>query len=476
LHWAGAVSLGGSWSVVRFAFGGGSLLALATLAFASDPAVAQTIQEEGGRIPGVPTESIATSLPKGLADPGGVRSRLDKYGIQLGLNYIGEVLGNPTGGFKQSTHFDGRLELWVDIDMEKMIGWKGLNFFANGYQIHGTSISAANLGVLMPVSFIEALPATRLLEMFFDQKLFNDKVSIRFGQQAVDSEFILSEGGGAFLNATWGWSSISAADTPNGGPAYPLSTPGVRIAVNPNDNFGLMVGVFNADPAPDCPPDKDPQLCNPHGLEFPIDGPPLLMAEGAYKYNKGAGQLPGTVKVGGWYQWGDFEHPRFDRDGGLIAISAADPRIIDGNYGLYAIIDQMIYRLPGDGDPKGISIFSRVIGAPSDRNLIDIYWEAGLTFFGMMPSRPHDILGIGFVYTGISNQVSAFQRDSGESIISDYEALLEIAYTAEIVPGWTVQPDFQYFWNPGGRVPDPDDPAQAVPNAAVLGLRTTIKY
>ena len=34
--------------------------------------------------------------------------------------------------------------------------------------------------------------------------------------------------------------------------------------------------------------------------------------------------------------------------------------------------------------------------APSDGNIVDIYWEAGLTFFGVLPSRPNDILGIGF--------------------------------------------------------------------------------
>jgi len=437
--------------------------------------MAQTIQEEGGRVPGIPEPSIASSLPRHLADPGGVRSRLAKHGIQFEVHYIGEGLGNPTGGFKQSTHYDGRLELAFEIDMEKMIGWKGLTFFNNWYQIHGTSITLDNLGVLKTVSFIEALPTTRLFELYFDQKLFNDKVSIRFGQLAVDAEFMLSEGGSAFLNASWGWPSITALDMPNGGPAYPFAVPAVRLAFDPNDQLKLRVGLFNGDPAGPC--DTDPQICNRHNLEFRIKDPPLLYVEGVYKHHQGAGQLPGTIKLGGWRHWDDFEHPRFDREGGLIAISGGLPRIINGNYGLYAIIDQMIYRVPGEGDPKGISVFGRVIGAPSDSNNADIYWEAGLTFFGVMPSRPDDILGIGFAYTGISDQVAAFERDSGETIISSYEALLEIAYTAEIIPGWYLQPDFQYFWNPGGRlVPNPDDPTKPIPNAAVLGLRTTINY
>jgi porin len=39
-----------------------------------------------------------------------------------------------------------------------------------------------------------------------------------------------------------------------------------------------------------------------------------------------------------------------------------------------------------------------------------------------------------------------------------------------------LQPDFQYFWNPGGHSGNPEDPTIAIPNAAVFGLRTTINY
>jgi len=273
----------------------------------------------------------------------------------------------------------------------------------------------------------------------------------------------LSDGAGAFLNGTWGWPTIAAEDLPGSGPAYPLATPGVRLGLYPNDQTTLLVALYNGDPASPCGAGIA-QICNKHGLDLEFNGPPLLFAEGAYKYHQGEGQLPGTIKVGGWQHFGNFETLR------------NPDSIIDGNYGIYAIIDQMIYRMPGEGDPKGISVFGRVIGAPSNRNLVDFYWEAGLTFFGVMPSRPNDILGIGFGYVGISSDEAARQRAEGELITSTYGAGVEVSYTAEIVPGWYLQPDFQYFWNPGGRAPDPNDPTKAIPNASVLGLRTTINY
>ena len=134
----------------------------------------------------------------------------------------------------------------------------------------------------MPVSSLEATDATRLFELWFEQHLFDDRLAVKIGQLAADAEFIISEGGGNFLNGTWGWPSLTAGDLPSGGPAYPLATPGVRVAVNPNEKIGLLIGVYNGDPAPQCASD-DPQVCNPHGLDFELDDPPLLMVEGVYQ-------------------------------------------------------------------------------------------------------------------------------------------------------------------------------------------------
>jgi len=106
------MSLGRLWSVGVSAFSGGGVLTFAALAFVGVPAMAQQAGEEVvGGIAGIPEDSIATSLTRDLADPGGVRSRLAKHGIQFGVNYIGEVLGNPSAGIKQSTHYDGLLEV-----------------------------------------------------------------------------------------------------------------------------------------------------------------------------------------------------------------------------------------------------------------------------------------------------------------------------------------------------------------------------
>lgn len=407
-----------------------------------------------------------------IIDPGGVRRALAGHGIEVSASYVGEAFGNPTGGFKQGTKYDGVLALSLNAHLEKMGLWKGLCFHTDGFQIHGQSITADNIGSLMPVSNLEATPATRLFELWLEQHMFGDKLAVRVGQLAADAEFIISEGGGFFLNGTWGWPSITAADMPSGGPAYPLATPGVRVAITPNDKFQLLVGLYNGDPAgPNC--QGDPQVCNNNGLDFRLDSPPLLMVEGAYAYNQD--RLPGTIKIGGWNHFGTFEDQRFDVGGNLIAVTGPPGRPLDNNWGLYGIIDQLVWRVPGSEDPKGVAVFARFIGAPADRNLVDFYADGGVTFSGMIPRRPDDSFAIGLAYTGISDRVSAFDVDSGLPVTRNYEALLEICYTMQLATGWTLQPDFQYIWQPGGNVPN-ESGNGAVGDVAVLGARTTISF
>ena len=60
----------------------------------------------------------------------------------------------------------------------------------------------------------------------------------------------------------------------------------------------------------------------------------------------------------------------------------------------------------------------------------------------------------------------------------DYEAVVEVTYQARIAPWWVLQPDLQLFFHPGGHnaAPFPAPPGQPIPNALVLGVRSTITF
>ena len=191
---------------------------------------------------GIPSDVIAP------IDVGHLRKSLADAGFAVGGFYVGETFAN-TGGIHQGATYDGVLWTYLLGDLHKSGLWRGLCFYADSYQIHGQSITA-NIGSLVTVSGYEALPSTRLSELWLEQHLFNDQLTIRVGQLTADTEFLLSSGSSYFLDSTWSWATRPSSNLPGGGPVYPLSSPGVRLAVNPNDKWSLMVGVYNGDPAP----------------------------------------------------------------------------------------------------------------------------------------------------------------------------------------------------------------------------------
>jgi porin len=374
------------------------------------------------------------------------------------------------------------------------MGSKGGSTHVNGFWIQGHGLSAYYVGNLLTVSNIEALPTVRLFEAWFEQKLFDDKVSVRLGQLAADSEFITSDYAGLFINGTFGWPGITANDLPSGGPAYPLATPALRVKFDPTPNQSFLIAVFNGDPAGPGLVDQDPQLRDKYGVNFRVQDPPFVIGEAQFKYKSPTG-LPGTLKFGAWYHFGSFDDQRIGSGGILLADednSNGIPVTHRSNTGVYAVLDQQLLRLPDAEPDKGVGMFARVSAAPSDRNLIDLYMDAGLTFKGLVSSRPDDAFGVAVAYARISHQARLFDRDvawfatlpaEDGSVglpppIRDYEAVLELTYQAQIVPGWTVQPDVQFVFHPGGHVADPVDPDGLRPlrNATVLELRTTVRY
>ena len=432
---------------------------------------------------GIPSPSIATSLPAN-GDPFGTRAALAGAGITYGFNYTGEVLGNPAGGLKQDAVYDGLLKGYLDADLEKIFGWRNLSFHTSGFQIHSTDhFTADNIGSLVTSSNIESFDSTLLFELWLEQTFVDNKVSLRFGQLAADTEFLISDTAGLFIANTFGWAILPSVNLPTGGPIYPLATPGVRLRFDPNEAFAALIAVYNGNPV-------DPRFDPPrgrerYGLAFRIDDPPLVLGEMQWKYNrdKDASFLPGTIKVGGWQHFGQFDDQRFGSDGLSLANPASNGIAAQrrGSFGIYGIIDQQLYQVPGAEQGKGVSAFARVMAGPDDTSAVSFYADGGVVFSGLVAGRPNDAFGFALAYSKISGSAIALDEDArafgAGALVRDGELDLEINYQAEIVSGWTVQPMFQYIWHPGGNVANPGDLAGgAIPDAAVLNLRTTVNY
>lgn len=431
--------------------------------------------------PGAPS---ITALIPALAD---LKNGLLDRGINFQLSYIQDTFGNPAGGVKQGATYGSVVYMAIDADLEKFASLPGTTFRVNAYQIQGRNLSEDNIFNYSTISGFAARPTTRLFELWVEQKLLSDFASIRIGQLTADNQFFISEfGNSLFANVTFGWSNLFIQDLPGGGgPNYPLATPGVRLAVNPTDRLTLLAAVFNGDPAGTGFTGLQ-ELEDPSGTNFRLRDPPFLIGEAQYRYNqeKDSQGLAGTIKIGGWYHFGRFDDNHFGIDGKSLADPSSNgrPLVHVGDFAAYGVIDQMLWRKSPETPKKGIGGFARVAVSPSDRNLMNLYAEAGVDFIGLWDQRPDDTFGCAAAFSSLSPSIGALDRDTalfaGEALpVRSYELALEVAYQAQIGPSWIVQPDFQYIFRPGGGVIDPVNPAvRRIPDAAVFGLRTSISF
>ena len=444
--------------------------ALLSLALSASAVAAQT----GPDANGVTAPSIASSLP-GNGDPSGARNDLAARGITYDLYYTNDLLANVHGGLKRGAIDQGKLEGALTVDLQKAMGLHGLTLFANAFQLHNTGRMRRDyVGGINTIAAIEAVPATRLSELWLEQKFLDGKATLRVGQLAADVEFFFSGISTMFLQSDW--ATITALNHPSGGPAYPLSTPGMRLKYDPAPDVTLQAAVYNGDPAG--PGDGDPQLRNHHGLNFRVKDPALVIAEAQLRANtdaKNAG-LARTFKVGVWGHFGWFDDQRFANDGRLLADPAGSGVAIrhKGNSGVYGVIEQQLYRPAGAAADGGISVFSRISASPSDRNPVDFFLDGGIVFAGLVPRRWNDKFGASLMYAGFSDRLRAFDRDFAAfnrgGRARDFESNLEFNYQAEIVPGWILQPNMQFVWHPSENAP------QKTSDAMVVGIRSFWHY
>lgn len=422
-------------------------------------------------------------------DWGGTRKDLSDHGVDITLDYIGETLGNVSGGAKEGWVYQGRAELSIDADFDRMFGWKGGSAHVTGYQIHQANggIGANYVGSIGDPSNIEGRPSTRLFTLWLQQTLFDDKLSIRAGQLAADDEFWTSPTSGGLINGTFGWVDIMAANLPSGGAAYPLATPGVRVQVNPTPELAVLVAAFSGNPAgADC--DQNPQICNKHGTTFSMDGGTFWIAEAQYGVNQGEGArgLPGIYKLGAWYQNSLYPDMKQGIDASGAPVSLASGNAVEslyhsGDQGIYAVADQTLWR--EQGGARSLSGFVRVGGTPSDRNTVSFYIDGGLGVTGLIEGREQDILTLGVAYAKISGDASDLDKATSQYNLDpsypvrNQETVFELSYGSQITPWLIVQPDVQYIIHPGGNVPNPESAtSDTVGNALIVGVRSYITF
>ena len=409
----------------------------------------------------------------------GTRPVLSDHGVEIFGNYTAEVWGNTSGGQKTGAVYTGLLSFGATADLEKVMGWKGASASTTWCWLSGRNASEDLAGNLLTISNIAGFDTLRMYNLWLQQNLWDDKISIRLGQICPDCEFVISDYAGLFINSTFGFPPLVTLNLPNGGSGYPMGALGARIAWSPADWFTFRSAVFQGN--------VFAQDVNRHGFRWSLNAQTgyTFFDEAQFRWNHRDSEsgLPGQLKPGVWFQTGQSADPL-----------AASTR--SGNEGFYLILDQMLYRAPGvhsvagpakdgkaaapSGDGKsfkapvdqeksdrGLAWFGRAGFTPADRNFINFYFDTGLSYKGLIPGRADDTAGIGFGYAQLSNGARSSLKDSGSNPAGS-EMVVEFTYQARITPSLVVQPDLQYIINPGGTTD--------LNNAFVIGARAALTF
>ncbi len=362
-------------------------------------------------------------------DKAGFRDKLEEKGISFEVVYTGESVSNTEGGIENTDSYLGNLDITMTLDTGQAGLWDDGTFFVYILENHGGRKPTAEfIGDLQAVSNIEASHNTlRLYEIWYEQQFLDNTFSVLLGQHDLNSEFVVTEYGGLFLNSSFGIQPDISANVPVS--IFPVAAPGVRIKWQPNKGFYIMAAVYDGDPG-------SPEVNN-HGTRWILSSAEGAMTIYEAGYSVGGNEngpiLPGTYKVGAWYHTADFDDV-IDTDDG------DNPIRHNGDHGVYFIADQMVYR---EKEDEGLGLFFQIGGAPDNRNEVDFYIGGGANYRGLIPGRDEDDFGIALARASISDKLrSAGGRDFAETT-------LEITYRAQITPWFAVQPDVQFVSNPG---------------------------
>lgn len=408
-----------------------------------------------------------------LGNMGGLRTELGRYGISLSVGDTENLLGNVTGGVKRSATMQGVTTLGLDIDTARAVGVSGGTFHASALQIHGQPLSGPYLDNLQAANGTEAENGTRLWELWYDQAFDGGWIDVKLGQQSIDNEFMVSARSALFVNTMAGWPLVPSVDLYGGGPAYPLSSLGVRLQAKPTGTTMILAGVFDDNPGGGAF-DVDAQALDAGGTKFNLNTGALVIAE--LQYAARISGLSGTYKIGGWYDTGFFPDQLTGTDG--LPLAAADsngnPVMHHGNYSLYAVVDQTVWQSAVD-HTRTLNVFGRIIGAATNRNLVDFFFNGGVTFTAPLPGRRNDTAGIDFGIGDVSSRAADYDRDAALPPRTR-EELFELTYRAQLTGWLQLQPDLQYVINPGAGVPDPVDRVHRLRDELIVGARSNVTF
>jgi carbohydrate-selective porin OprB len=326
----------------------------------------------------------------------------NKYGTSFDL-YV-----NPADQFVVTGPGSGnnRGVWWYNFHLEQKL-WEGARVVSNTRGGEGKSVNRYVDSLFNFDQHAGEASDIYISHLFFEQKLFTDRLTIDVGKVDLLDWFDDNE-----VN---GWNIFPYSLARNPSIPAPYHAIGGRARVDVSDAVYVEGGVADA---------GGDVLETGLNTAFRSDEPMFSIVEVGIKPK--LMNRPGTYRFIGWYNDGDIA--RFD--GGVAA----------NDCGFDLSFDQQV------SDHLGLS-FRYGYSNPSMRR-INHYWSLGFSYTELIPGRKQDVLGASFANV---IQSDAFRDATGADAT---ETQFDVYYKIQIRPWFTVVPDLQVVLNPDQ---DPDE-------------------
>jgi porin len=350
--------------------------------------------------------------------------------------YTADILGPVSGGAAKAGRYLDNLDIVVEGDLEKAIGWRGATVHA--YVLNNMGGRPNDVaGTLQGVDNIEVAGAKlRLYELWIEQSLA-DGASLRAGLYDLNSEFYATEASDLLIAPPFGIGSELASTGPNGPSIFPLTSIAARLRFGGEAGSYAQAAVLSA---------KAGAFNEPGDLQAGLDRGAILVGEAGH-----VGRV--RVAAGAW----TYTESQDD----LRDVTAAGDPDRSAAYGGYVLGEGRIH---GEDDGPRSSAFVRVGLSDGDTTPFTGGWQAGLRWDHVMPSRPQSAFSVGLHQGRLSKKYRANIRDAG-ALPGKAESGLEVTYS-DTIGRLSVQPDLQIVRHPGGE--------RKRRNAVVAGVRFTL--
>lgn len=295
----------------------------------------------------------------------------------------------------------------------------------------GDDPAAELAGSFSPVAKSAAVDTVRLNQAWLRWE--GERFAVKFGQVGTEDDFTAAEAGDVFLNDFFGPPS-----TLLGNPEA-IGTLGVVVEWFASEAWTLKAGLYDGD--------ASTEADNEHGLDYALQGDEgaSLFLEAGYAYELGG--RPGVARAG-------LEHNTADYTAFLTG-ATDDARTV-----VYALFEQALHTTGAEGAQW--SLFGRVLHHTEEKSAtVQWQFDGGVTCVGLLPGRPHDRCGFGFVHLEFGNDYLAATPG-----VSYSETALEWTYEAALTDWLLLQPDIQYVI----------DPHEAAEDALLVALRLSAAY